>query len=164
MITNYFRNKKMEKQYAENSCIFASDGSYIENVLVKAKDKNVYLIRHIQYADENKELTPFGTYKIFNNKDKPMGYLKYILNDKDKNDVHMILCDIYFDFLYRNIGLGSKTLVLFEKRAKGYGAQYITGKLIDVDEQTPYEESIRDEFYRKTGYKIINLKTIYKSI
>ena len=90
--------------------------------------------------------------------------MKYVFNNKDKNDVHMILCDIYFDFLYRNIGLGSKTLALFEKRAKCYGAQHITGKLSDVDEQTPYEKALRNEFYRRTGYEIINFKMIYKTI
>ncbi len=164
MLVNYFRNKKMNKLYGENSCGFTSDGSYIEDVLVKAKDQNIYLIRHIQYADENKELTTFGIYRIFNNKDKPIGYLKYVLNDKDKNDVHMILCDIHFDFSYRNIGLGSKTLNLFEKRAKIYGAQYITGKLGDVDEQTLYEKALRDTFYLKSGYEIVNSKEIHKEL
>lgn len=164
MFINYFRNKKMKKQYSENNCGFTSDGSYIEDVLVKAKDENMYLIRHTQYADENKKLTTFGIYRIFNNKDKQIGHLKYVFNNKDKNDVHMILCDIYLDFLYRNIGLGSKTLALFEKRAKCYGAQHITGKLSDVDEQTPYEKALRNNFYRRVGYEIINFTEIYKSI
>lgn len=164
MFINNFRNKKMNKQYGENSCGFTSDGSYIENILVKAKDKNIYLIRHIQYANENQKLTNLGTYKVFNNKDKSIGYLKYVFNDKDENNIHMILCDIYFDFSYRNIGLGSKILNLFEKRAECYGAQYITGELSDVDEQTPYEEVHRNEFYRRNGYEIINFKKIYKAI
>lgn len=164
MFTNYFRNKKMNKLYGENSCGFTSDGSYVEDVLVKAKDKNIYLIRHIRYADEKQELTTFGTYKIFNNKDKPIGYLKYTFNDKDKKNIYMHLGDIHFDFLYRNIGLGSKVLALFEKRAELYGAQYIAGKLSDVDEQTPYEENLRNEFYRRAGYEIINFKMVYKTV
>lgn len=164
MFINYFRNKKMKKQYSENNCGFASDGSYIEDVLVKAKDRNIYLIRHIQYADENNELTTFGIYKIFNNKDKPIGYLKYCLNDKDKNNMHMILCDIHLDFPYRNIGLGSKTLALFEKRAKLYGAKFISGELSDVDEQTPYDRVLRDKFYQRAEYEIVNLKKIYKVV
>ena len=164
MLINYFRNKRMYKKYGENSCEFTSDGSYIEDVLVEAKDKNIYLIRHIRYADEKQELTTFGTYKIFNNKDKSIGYLKYVFNNKEKNDVHMILCDIYFDFIYRNIGIGSKAIAMFEKRAKLYGAKFISGELSDVDEQTPYEETLRNEFYRRNGYEIFNFKTIYKTI
>ena len=164
MFTNYFRNKKMNKLYGENSCGFTSDGSYVEDVLVKAKDKNIYLIRHIRYADEKQELTTFGTYKIFNNKDKPIGYLKYTFNDKNKKNIYMHLGDIHFDFLYRNIGLGSKVLALFEKRAKFYGAQFITGELSDVDAQTPYEKALRDAFYLKSGYKIVISKEIHKNI
>lgn len=164
MLINYFRNKKMNKQYGENNCGFTSDGSYIEDILVKAKDKNIHLIRHTQYADENKELTTFGIYRIFNNKNKPIGYLKYTFNDKDKKNIYMHLGDIHFDFLYRNIGLGSKVLALFEKRAEFYGAQYITGKLSDVDEQTPYEKALRDAFYLKAGYEIFNSKEIHKNL
>lgn len=164
MLINYFRNKTMKKLYNENSCGFTTDGSYVEDVLVKAKNGNMFIIRHTQYADKNKELTTLGIYRIFNNKNKPIGYLKYTFNDRDKTDIYMHLGDIYFEFLYRNIGLGSKVLALFEERAKCYGAQYITGDLSDVDEKTQQEQVLRDEFYRRAGYKTNDLKSIYKSL
>ena len=74
----------------------------------------------------------------------------------------MILCDICFDIPYRNIGIGSKTLKLFEKRTNDYGALYIEGTLSDVDELSMDNQVLRDIFYQNAGYTIINHKIFKK--
>ena len=163
MFLNYLRNRKMHKLFSQNSSKYDSDGSFIEYVLVKSKNGNYFVIRHIQYAD-NGALTTFGTYKIIDNYRRSIGYLKYTFDDRDKSNIHMNLGDIYFDPLYRNIGLGTKVLALFEQRAITYGAHHIEGKLSDVDEITPFDKELRDSFYKKLGYEIIDNNSIYKEL
>lgn len=163
MLFNYRRNKRMYNLYANTCDGYCSDGSYIENVLFKAKNNDYFLIRHIQYADEIGELTHQGIYKIINNKHERIGFLKYTFCDSDPSNIYMNLGDIYFQSTYRNIGLGTKTITLFEKRAKEYGAQYITGKLSSVDEKTIEDKTLRDTFYQKSGYDVNN-ENLYKKL
>lgn len=155
MILNYIRNKKISKKYGEDTIGYDSEGSLIEDVLFKAKDKNLFIIRHIQYADKNSVLTTFGIYKILNNKERVVGTLKYVFDNRDISHPYMILCDICFDDPYRNIGIGSKTLKLFENRATDYGALHIEGTLSDVDELSIDNQILRDIFYQNAGYTIL---------
>lgn len=163
MILNDIRNKKISKKYGQDTVGYDSEGSLIEDVLFEAKNKNLFIIRHIQYADENGNLTRSGIYKILNNKEKVIGNLKYVFNDKEDSHLYMILCDICFDIPYRNIGIGSKTLKLFEKRANDYGALYIEGSLSDVDELSMNNQVLRDIFYQNAGYTI-NDNKIFKKL
>ena len=130
--------------------------------LFEAKNKNLFIICHIQYADKSGVLTTFGIYKILNNKERVVGTLKYVFDNRDISHPYMILCDICFDDPYRNIGIGSKTLKLFEKRASNYGALHIEGILSDVDEVSIDNRVLREIFYQNAGYTISNNK-IFKS-
>lgn len=162
MILNHIRNRKIRKKYSKDNVGYDSEGSLIEDVLFEAKNKNLFIIRHIRYADGNDNLTTFGIYKILNNKEKVIGNLKYVFENTDCSHPYMILCDICFDIPYRNIGIGSKTLKLFEKRANNYGAFYIEGTLSDVDELSMDNQVLRDIFYQNAGYTIINHKIFKK--
>lgn len=162
MILNYIRNKKIRKKYSKDNLGYDAEGSLIEDVLFEAKNKNLFVIRHIQFADKNGNLTTSGIYKIFNNKKKTIGNLKYVFDNTDCSHSYMILCDICFDVPYRNIGIGSKTLKLFEKRANDYGALYIEGTLSDVDELSMDNQVLRDIFYQNAGYTISNNKIFKK--
>lgn len=79
MILNHIRNRKIRKKYSKDNVGYDSEGSLIEDVLFEAKNKNLFIIRHIRYADGNDNLTTFGIYKILNNKEKVIGNLKYVL-------------------------------------------------------------------------------------
>lgn len=123
----------------------------------------MYIILHIQFSNEDKTLSHRGKYIIRNNKNKQIGNLTYIFFENNSPQ-YMMLSDIIFEKEYRNIGLGSMTLDLFETRAKSYGAHYITGDLSPVDEEKSADEELRNNFYLKRGYKIINSGKIYKSL
>lgn len=161
MFINNIRNKRMLKEYSKNAISYAADGSYVENTLFEAKDKNVFVIHHIQYADDGGNLTFFGNYKILNNKHERIGYLKYVFINTTPS--HMKLGDIYFEYPYRNLGIGSMVLALFEQRAYNYGAQYIEGELSFVDEEDEANKLLRNAFYKKAGYNIVHNK-IYKRL
>lgn len=162
MLLNKIRNKKLVREITDNLSDKDHEGNLIEKKLVKAKDENMYIIFHIQFSDEDGTLSHRGRYEIQNNKYNKIGELKYALFENSEPP-YMKLCDIVFDKEYRNIGLGTKVIDLFEKRAKSYGAKYITGDLSSVDEKTPADEKFRNTFYLKRGYKI-NLDKIYKGL
>lgn len=161
MLLNKIRNKKLVKEISDNLFNKDYEGNLIERKIVKAKDENMYIIFHIQFSNEDGTLSHRGRYEIQNNKHHKIGELKYALFENSEPP-YMKLCDIVFDKEYRNIGLGSKVIDLFEKRAKSYGAKYITGDLSSVDEETPTDEELRNSFYLKRGYRIINSNKIYK--
>lgn len=162
MLLNKIRNKKLNKEFADISPNRNSVGDMMESKLVKAKDENMFIIFHIQFSNEDGTLSHRGRYEIQNNKRHKIGYLKYTFYENHE-PVYMNLSDIHFDKKYRNIGLGSKVIDLFEKRAKSYGAHYITGDLSSVDTETPEDEKLRNSFYLKSGYTI-DLDTIYKEL
>ncbi len=163
MLLNKIRNKKLIKNLTDIPPNTNSDGDLIERKLVKAKDENMYIILHIQLCDEEGTLSTLGKYEIQNNKYHKIGELKYVYIE-DNQPPYMQLCDIIFDKKYRNNGLGSMILELFETRAKSYGAKYITGNLSSVDEENPADEEFRNSFYLKRGYEIINSEKIYKEL
>lgn len=163
MILDRIRNKKVRKKYEKDNIGYASDGSLIEDVIFEAKNKNLFIIRHMQYADEDGNLTMFGIYKILNKKEEEIGNLKYVFDDTDCSHPYMKLCDIYFNYPYRNIGIGSKTLELFEKRAHDYGALHIEGTLSEVDASLKEDKMLRDTFYQNAGYTISG-ETILKNL
>lgn len=161
MLLNNLRNKKLIKKFSEKKSYCNFDRDLIENKLVKAKDKNMYVIVHVQFSNEDGSLSHRGKYRILNNRCKDIGYLNYVFYE-NSNPKYMILGDIHLDNEYRNIGLGSTTLKLFEDRAKSYGADHIVGDLSSVDEGTPEDKKLRNIFYVKRGYEIIDLNKIYK--
>lgn len=163
MLLNKIRNKKLVQEFSNISPNRNSNGDLIETELVKAKDENMYIILHIQFSNEDGTLSHRGKYEIQNNKCKKIGELKYAFHEDDKPQ-YMKLCDIIFDEKYRNIGLGSIVINLFELRAKSYGAHYIDGELSSIDEETLKDKELRNNFYIKRGYKIINSDKIYKEI
>lgn len=163
MLLNKIRNKELVREFSNISPNRNSNGDLIETELAKAKDENMYIILHIQFSNEDGTLSHRGKYEIQNNKCKKIGELKYVLF-KNSNPPYMRLCDIIFDEKYRNIGLGSILINLFELRAKSYGAHYIDGELSSTDEETLEDKELRDNFYMQRGYKIINSDKIYKEI
>lgn len=163
MLLNKIRNKKLVREFSNISPNRNSNGDLFETELVKAKDENMYIILHIQFSNEDGTLSHRGKYEIQNNKCKKIGELKYVLFEDDETQ-YMKLCDIIFDKKYRNIGLGSIVINLFELRAKSYGAHYIYGELSSTDEETLENEELRNNFYIKRGYKIISSDKIYKEI
>lgn len=163
MLLNKIRNKELVREFSNISPNKNSNGDLIESKLVKAKDGNNYVIIHIQFSNEDKTLSHRGRYEIQNNKCQKIGELKYILFE-NSNPAYMKLCDINFYRKYRNIGLGSIVINLFELRAESYGAHHITGDLSFVDSETPADEKLRNTFYLKRGYQIINSDKIYKKL
>ena len=75
----------------------------------------------------------------------------------------MQLSDIFLEEKYRNTGIGTKAIALFEGRAKEYGAHYIEGELSSVDERTEKDTELRNQFYIKRGYEIKKSK-VYKPL
>lgn len=163
MFLNKIRNKKLIQELANVLPNRNSVGDLIESNPVKAKDENMYIILHIQFSNEDGTLSHRGRYEIQNNKCKKIGELKYVLFE-NSDPAYMKLCDINFYRKYRNIGLGSIVINLFELRAKSYGAHYVTGDLSSVDSETPADEKSRNTFYLKRGYQIINPDKIYKEL
>ena len=53
---------------------------------------------------------------------------------------------------------------MFLQRLITYRAHHIEGKLSDVDEITPFDKELRDSFYKKLGYEIIDNNSIYKEL
>lgn len=163
MFLNKIRNKKLIQELADVLPNRNSVGDLIESKPVKAKDENMYLILHIQFSNEDGTLSHRGKYEIQNNKCKKIGELKYVLFE-NSDPAYMKLYDINFCRKYRNIGLGSIVINLFELRTKSYGAHHITGDLSSVDSETPADEKLRNTFYLKRGYQIINPDKIYKEL
>lgn len=163
MLLNKIRNKNLIKKFTNIPPSKNSVGDLLERELVKAKDENNYVITHIQFGNENGTLSYRGRYEIQNNKYNKIGELKYVFF-KNGETPYMKLSDIVLDKKYRNIGLGSLVLNLFETRAKKYGAHYITGDLSSVDEEIPSDEELRNRFYLKRNYEIINSDKIYKAL
>lgn len=163
MLLNKIRNKKSVREFSNISPNRNSNGDLIETELVKAKDENMYIILHIQFSNEDGTLSHRGKYEIQNNKCKKIGELKYAFHEDDEPQ-YMKLCDIIFDEKYRNIGLGSIVINLFELRAKSYGAHFIDGELNSTDEETLVDKELRDNFYIKRDYEIINSNRIYKEL
>lgn len=163
MLLNKIRNKKLVREFSNILPNRNSNGDLFETELVKAKDENMYIILHIQFSNEDGTLSHRGKYEIQNNKCKKIGELKYVLFITS-NPPYMKLCDVIFDEKYRNIGLGSIVINLFELRAKSYGTRYIDGELSSTDEETLEDKELRDNFYIKRGYEIINSNRIYKEL
>ena len=163
MLLNKIRNKKLIKAFSDDLSNKDHEGNLIEQRLVKAKDENMYIVLHIQFGNEDGTLSHRGKYEIQNNKCKKIGELKYAFYEDDEQQ-YMKLCDIIFNEKYRNIGLGSIVINLFELKAKTYGAYYIDGELSSTDEETLEDKELRDNFYIKRGYEIINSNRIYKEL
>lgn len=163
MFLNKIRNKKLIQELANVLPNRNSVGDLIESKPVKAKDENMYIILHIQFSNEDGTLSHRGKYVIQNNNHKKVGYLKYAMFENGESK-YMKLSDIFFDKKYRNIGLGSLVLNMFEKRAKSYEANYITGDLSSIDSETPDDEKLRNIFYLNNGYQIIHSDKIYKEL
>lgn len=159
----FFKKAKKISEADNNS--YYINGDLFEDVVFKTKDNKLIIIRHIRFCDDTtKELTTGGTYKIFDQKENKIGHLKYVLDDREQNNTKMILCDIYFEPHYRNIGIGTKLLELFEKRSIEYGAKQIVGNLSNVDTDSPNSRLLRDSFYVKNGYSFINYSKVIKYI
>lgn len=148
-----------KKRKAEKNCKsvvdgFNSQGNYITYVTAYTKEKFPILVRHTQYSNGDGTLSKRGKYHLLNITEE-IGYLKYVYYPEDtEKECHIILADIKINPQYRNQGLGSAVLMLFENRAFEYGCKYITGKLSDVDAETDADRLLRDEFYKKHAYQI----------
>lgn len=157
--------KKKKNLFAVDNKKYYINGDLFEDVVFKTKNDKLIIIQHIRFCDDTtKELTTYGTYKIFNQKENKIGHLKYVFDDREQNNAKMILCDIYFEPQYRNIGIGTKLLELFEKRSFEYGAKQIVGSLSDVDTAIHNSRILRDSFYIKNGYSFINYSKVIKQL
>jgi len=151
-----FHKRKLEKYYASIEDGYTNGGDYITTQIAYTKEDFPFLVIHIQRAEDDGTLSKRGEYEL-QDRDKKIGFLKYFYHPTtDETGCFMTLGDIVIKEPYRNKGLGSAVLSLFEERAQEYGCLYITGKLSDVDADTQEARDLRDGFYIKHGYKILN--------
>ena len=163
MLLNKFRNKKIIKKFTDVTPSKNHEGDLIEIELVKGKDENMYVVIHKQFSNEDGSLSTRGKYVIQNNNYKKIGYLKYTFFENN-DPPYMKLNDIFIGEKSRNNGLGSLVLNMFEKRAKAYGALYIDGSFSSVDEGFLEDKELRNNFYIKRGYEIIDSNKIHKAL
>lgn len=155
-----YKNRKIEEYYKSLTTGCIKDGIYISNIQVISKNGNFVLVSHRQIKNDDGKFCNVGKYSIFYVK-KQIGYLKYVFHPKCNDTAcYIVLCDICLEKKYRNYGIGSKVLAIFEEFARKQGCKFIEGDLSDIDEQHTKDEEIRNNFYINNHYKFVGDKVV----